>query len=127
MEPTAFFCPWLYTSPSTDLAICLCLGCILAKSDSANRKKVYKVNVGVGVQSLASESRLQTVKTIEHQNEYAFMNRRNLINLGFGLVSLLSGSTFAEAAGLPPEEKPKLCDDACEKELENVWWDYIAP
>uniref|UniRef100_A0ACD6ADC0 Uncharacterized protein n=1 Tax=Avena sativa TaxID=4498 RepID=A0ACD6ADC0_AVESA len=24
------------------------------------------------------------------------------------------------AGGLPPEEKPKLCDDACEKELENV-------
>lgn len=49
------------------------------------------------------------------------MNRRNLINVGVGLLGLLSGSTFVEAAGLPPEEKPKLCDDACEKELENVW------
>ncbi|XP_058094211.1 peptidyl-prolyl cis-trans isomerase FKBP16-3, chloroplastic isoform X2 [Magnolia sinica] len=26
----------------------------------------------------------------------------------------------AKGAGLPPEEKPKLCDNECEKELENV-------
>lgn len=33
----------------------------------------------------------------------------------FGLAGL-----DAIAAGLPPEEKPKLCDAACETELENV-------
>lgn len=44
------------------------------------------------------------------------------------MVGLLCGiSAFnllpfnANGAGLPPEDKPKLCDEACEKELENVW------
>ncbi|CAM0911781.1 unnamed protein product [Alopecurus aequalis] len=32
----------------------------------------------------------------------------------------LQAALDAFAAGLPPEEKPKLCDDACVKELENV-------
>ncbi|KAG8087803.1 hypothetical protein GUJ93_ZPchr0010g10799 [Zizania palustris] len=36
--------------------------------------------------------------------------------LGLGLAALDN----ALAAGLPPEEKPKLCDAACENELENV-------
>ncbi|EPS63089.1 hypothetical protein M569_11698 [Genlisea aurea] len=50
-----------------------------------------------------------------------FITRRNLINLVSGGLGLYGGaSRFAEAAGLPPEDKPKLCDDACEKELENV-------
>lgn len=49
------------------------------------------------------------------------MSRRKLVAFGLGLLSLLSGSNSVEAAGLPPEDKPKLCDDACEKELENVW------
>ncbi|KAL0368683.1 UNVERIFIED_CONTAM: Peptidyl-prolyl cis-trans isomerase FKBP16-3, chloroplastic [Sesamum calycinum] len=96
------------------------IGSTFGKNKCANRHREYKINVGVGIQSLASEPRLPSVKTIENQDECAFMKRRNLINLGFGLLGLLSGSTFAEAAGLPPEEKPKLCDDACEKELENV-------
>lgn len=43
------------------------------------------------------------------------------MNVGVGLLGLVGGATLAEAAGLPPEDKPKLCDDACEKELENVW------
>ncbi|KAM0854913.1 hypothetical protein ACQ4PT_050123 [Festuca glaucescens] len=32
----------------------------------------------------------------------------------------LQAALDAVAGGLPPEEKPKLCDDACVKELENV-------
>ncbi|KAL2242400.1 peptidyl-prolyl cis-trans isomerase FKBP16-3, chloroplastic [Sesamum indicum] len=101
-------------------SLLLPLSSTFGKNNCANRHREYKINVGVGIQSLASEPRLQSIKTIEHQDECAFMKRRNLINLAFGLLGLLSGSTFAEAAGLPPEEKPKLCDDACEKELENV-------
>uniref|UniRef100_A0ACD5Y7P8 Uncharacterized protein n=1 Tax=Avena sativa TaxID=4498 RepID=A0ACD5Y7P8_AVESA len=35
-------------------------------------------------------------------------------------VFCMQAALDAVAGGLPPEEKPKLCDDACEKELENV-------
>lgn len=48
------------------------------------------------------------------------MNRRDVLGLTIVSSNLLLLSFSAEAAGLPPEEKPKLCDDACEKELENV-------
>lgn len=48
--------------------------------------------------------------------------------LGVTLVSgLFLNSLDAKGAGLPPEEKPRLCDDTCERELENVWWDYTVP
>lgn len=82
---------------------------------------MYKNNAGIGLQSLASKSRLHALKSIEGEHVYDDMTRRKLIALGYGLVGLLSGSSLVEAAGLPPEDKPKLCDDSCEKELENVW------
>ncbi|XWS09391.1 hypothetical protein CRYUN_Cryun40dG0081100 [Craigia yunnanensis] len=40
--------------------------------------------------------------------------------VAFGVPSILLNSPDANGDGLPPEEKQKLCDDACEKELENV-------
>ncbi|XP_074281444.1 peptidyl-prolyl cis-trans isomerase FKBP16-3, chloroplastic [Silene latifolia] len=49
----------------------------------------------------------------------SLVKRRNVIGLFLGL-SLAIESRDAEAAGLPPEQKPKLCDEACEKELENI-------
>ncbi|KAH9620165.1 hypothetical protein KSS87_012531 [Heliosperma pusillum] len=49
----------------------------------------------------------------------SLVKRRNVIGLFLGL-SFVVDSRDAQAAGLPPEEKPKLCDDACEKELENI-------
>ncbi|KAJ8445248.1 hypothetical protein Cgig2_024454 [Carnegiea gigantea] len=48
------------------------------------------------------------------------VNRRSVIGLLLGLSCLTRDITVANAAGLPPEERPKLCDNACEKELENV-------
>ncbi|KAG9145086.1 hypothetical protein Leryth_008886 [Lithospermum erythrorhizon] len=54
------------------------------------------------------------------------VGRREMIMLTFGFVSsLVMRGNFglvndAEAAGLPPEDKPRLCDDECVKELENV-------
>ena len=54
-------------------------------------------------------------------------SRRDFLGLALGVSGLFIGSLDANGAGLPPEEKPKLCDDTCEKELENVWWDYIVP
>ncbi|KAH0678804.1 hypothetical protein KY284_019889 [Solanum tuberosum] len=60
--------------------------------------------------------------TVEEAERYNTTKRRDLLmGLGFcGVTSFLVGSCYAEAAGLPPEEKPKLCDATCEKELENV-------
>ncbi|KAM6543383.1 hypothetical protein CsatB_007830 [Cannabis sativa] len=46
--------------------------------------------------------------------------RREVIGLMLGASSLFVESFAANGAGLPPEDKPKLCDVACEKELENV-------
>lgn len=49
-------------------------------------------------------------------------SRRDFLGLALGVSGgLFMGSLDANGAGLPPEEKPKLCDDTCEKELENVW------
>ncbi|KAK1606753.1 hypothetical protein QYE76_030426 [Lolium multiflorum] len=50
--------------------------------------------------------------------------RRGMIGavaLGVSSSALcLQAALDAVAGGLPPEEKPKLCEDACVKELENV-------
>jgi hypothetical protein len=40
--------------------------------------------------------------------------------VALGASALGLAALDAVAAGLPPEEKPKLCDAACESELENV-------
>ncbi|CAN4089968.1 unnamed protein product [Withania somnifera] len=60
--------------------------------------------------------------TTEDAEGYNTTKRRELLmGLGFcGVSSLLVDSCYSEAAGLPPEEKPKLCDAECEKELENI-------
>lgn len=73
-----------------------------------------------GLRLWAQENLLSTVEDAERYNT---TKRRDLLmGLGFcGVSSFLMGSCYAEAAGLPPEEKPKLCDAVCEKELENVW------
>ncbi|QHO09341.1 Peptidyl-prolyl cis-trans isomerase FKBP16-3 [Arachis hypogaea] len=46
-------------------------------------------------------------------------SRRDFLGLALGISSLFVGSLEAKGAGLPPEDKPKLCEEACEKELEN--------
>ncbi|KAL4329414.1 hypothetical protein AHAS_Ahas13G0297700 [Arachis hypogaea] len=48
-------------------------------------------------------------------------SRRDFLGLALGVSSLFVGSLEGKGAGLPPEDKPKLCDEACEKGLENVW------
>ncbi|TMW99652.1 hypothetical protein EJD97_002222 [Solanum chilense] len=72
-----------------------------------------------GLRLWAQENLMGTVEEAERYNP---TKRRDLVmGLGFcGVTSFLVGSCYAEAAGLPPEEKPKLCDATCEKELENV-------
>lgn len=49
-------------------------------------------------------------------------SRRDAMLLLLGVSSGLSTNSLAAyAAGLPPEDKPRLCEAECEKELENVW------
>ncbi|RYR19954.1 peptidyl-prolyl cis-trans isomerase FKBP16-3, chloroplastic-like isoform X1 [Arachis hypogaea] len=47
-------------------------------------------------------------------------SRRDFLGLALGVSSLFVGSLEGKGAGLPPEDKPKLCDEACEKGLENA-------
>lgn len=51
----------------------------------------------------------------------SLVKRRDVFGMVIGVSSLFFNSFEAEGAGLPPEEKPKLCDNACVKKLENVW------
>jgi peptidylprolyl isomerase len=60
-------------------------------------------------------------RATEWRDEFNVIKRRDFMGLIFGLSSLFIDSFDAKGAGLPPEEKPRLCDDTCEKELENVW------
>ena len=56
--------------------------------------------------------------------ELKLSKRREVIGVVCGVAAasvLFVESNVAKGAGLPPDQKPKLCDDACEKELENVW------
>ncbi|CAO2192320.1 unnamed protein product, partial [Urochloa humidicola] len=50
----------------------------------------------------------------------ATATRRGLLGVALGASALGLAALDAVAAGLPPEEKPKLCDAACESELENI-------
>ncbi|CBI24638.3 hypothetical protein VitviT2T_007550 [Vitis vinifera] len=68
-------------------------------------------------------SNLEVVVKSSRTGEYSdglMLKRREAIGLVLGVSSIFVDSFDAKAAGLPPEDKPRLCDDACEKELENV-------
>ncbi|MBA0854574.1 hypothetical protein Goshw_002004, partial [Gossypium schwendimanii] len=64
--------------------------------------------------------RSSSCKTRKYSNGPDLVTRRDVMGLLFGVPIISLNSPDADGAGLPPEEKPKLCDDACEKELENV-------
>uniref|UniRef100_A0A0F7H0B2 peptidylprolyl isomerase n=1 Tax=Pelargonium nanum TaxID=59882 RepID=A0A0F7H0B2_9ROSI len=68
------------------------------------------------------EAGLRVSRTIgcDYKAKLSLMKRRDMIGLVFGASTLLLDSYDANGAGLPQEEKPKLCDENCEKELENV-------
>ncbi|CAA2958661.1 peptidyl-prolyl cis-trans isomerase fkbp16-3, chloroplastic [Olea europaea subsp. europaea] len=102
-------------------SLLLPFGSSFSKCLSGRHQTVRKISIeGFMIQCSSSESRLQASKTIDHIKEWEFVKRRDIIGLGFGLSGLLLGSSSAKAAGLPPEQKSRLCDDDCEKEIENV-------
>jgi peptidylprolyl isomerase len=53
-------------------------------------------------------------------DEFVISTRRSLLEVALGASAFGLAAFDAVAAGLPPEEKPKLCDAACETQLENV-------
>ncbi|CAH1436136.1 unnamed protein product [Lactuca virosa] len=59
-----------------------------------------------------------------YEDNMALIKRRDVIGIGLAITvsasSPLIQSLNAKAAGLPPQEIPRLCDETCEKELENV-------
>lgn len=62
-----------------------------------------------------------TTTTTTYKEDGFSVQRRSMVGwlCSISAVNLLPFS--ANGAGLPPEDKPKLCDEACEKDLENVW------
>ncbi|KAB2063183.1 hypothetical protein ES319_A10G200100v1 [Gossypium barbadense] len=63
--------------------------------------------------------RSSSCKTRKYSNGSDLVTRRDVMGLLFGVSIISLNSPDADGADLPPEEKPKLCDDACEKELEK--------
>lgn len=120
MEEFQFYLYFLFFLKIITLNAVL-LGSAYGKSLSANHQAISNGRA----QGLVV--RCSSCKTRKHCDALNLVTRRNAMGLLFGVPSILINSADANGAGLPPEEKPKLCDDACEKELENVWWDYIAP
>lgn len=77
---------------------------------------------GLNVQCSNFELRVRDSRTRDQfKDDIGSIKRRDVLGLVFGVSSTLVHSSDAKGAGLPPEDKPKLCDDICEKELENVW------
>jgi len=96
------------------------LGLIAAISGPTNHQIKARANIqGAIIQ--CSNRRHDSEALLIEARRLSLVNRRRVIGFILGLSCLTRVPHGANAAGLPPEEKPKLCDDACEKELENVW------
>ncbi|KAL1805317.1 hypothetical protein ACET3Z_028385 [Daucus carota] len=95
------------------------LGSSYSKCFSANHQLYRGKLQCMNMRCLSSEPEIKTFKEIEVEYE-VFITRRNMIGLTIGASSHLLYSSNAKSAGLPPEDKPMLCDEECQKELENV-------
>lgn len=105
------------------------IGCSLTKNCSLKNQISARGNFrNVIVHCSSSHLSSTDSKAYKYEDDSTMMiKRRELIGLVLGSTSFFVDSFNADGAGLPPEEKPKLCDDGCEKELENVWWAYRNP
>ncbi|KAM5554175.1 peptidyl-prolyl cis-trans isomerase FKBP16-3, chloroplastic [Rosa sericea] len=80
-----------------------------------------KRTVPANYQSICCLNNSQLCTTTRgYKDDVNLIKRRQMIAFLFGFSSFVLDSFQAEGAGLPPEEKPRLCDDSCEKQLENV-------
>uniref|UniRef100_A0A0F7CZ27 peptidylprolyl isomerase n=1 Tax=Erodium foetidum TaxID=337372 RepID=A0A0F7CZ27_9ROSI len=100
---------------SLSSSLLLPIGSASTKSLGANRQGVCCAKTRCVV---PRSSNLEQIT--KGPNNSDFMKRRDVMGLGFVASTLFVDSYGAKGAGLPPEEKPRLCDATCEKELENV-------
>ncbi|KAK7404477.1 hypothetical protein VNO78_05396 [Psophocarpus tetragonolobus] len=102
--------------PAMASAMLLQLGSTCGRSPSFSTPQSILVDKRrrVVVKANTSETRECTIAMFNANS------RRDFLGLALGVSGLIISSLDANGAGLPPEEKPKLCDDTCEKELENV-------
>ncbi|CAK9134852.1 unnamed protein product [Ilex paraguariensis] len=101
-------------------SLLLSLGALFSKSLSTADHTTIRGHKDAIMCCSSSKHRVQTSMTIKCGDELDIIKRKNVLGLLFGVSSLLIGSLDAKAGGLPPDQKPRLCDDTCEKELDNV-------
>ncbi|KAF6138061.1 hypothetical protein GIB67_042966 [Kingdonia uniflora] len=97
-------------------------GSSFAKKTYVNYQFLVKQRVHNSVVRCSSQEHI-TRSTVCNRNmvdEVDIDKRRNVLGLVFGISSFVATSFNAKGGGLTPEEKPRLCDAACEKNLENV-------
>lgn len=96
----------------------------LGSSFAGNLSNEYEITRGrprrVTAKFLNLRLRAKASQSVGYEDDVALIKRRDVIGLGLSASSILIHSLNAKAAGLPPQEIPRLCDDTCEKELENV-------
>ncbi|CAN8286629.1 unnamed protein product [Cochlearia groenlandica] len=84
---------------------------------------------GITIKNQNTSSRCISTKVIASETRHKTYETNNLCSRREAMLLLLGASSLsmnslvassAYAAGLPPEDKPRLCEAECEKELENV-------
>ncbi|CAA7396654.1 unnamed protein product [Spirodela intermedia] len=96
-----------------------CLGSGFARRSSGKHGVYFRDKIQRPLMQCSASGHGAMVASSQESEGFTPMGRRSLI--GASVLSSLSLSiSDARGAGLPPEEKPKLCNDECEKELENV-------
>ena len=115
---TLLYAPKLYVVN----VILLVSGSAFSKGLFANHQGISSDRVrGLVVRCSTLDLKAEASRATDWRDEFNVIKRRDFMGLIFGLSNLFIDSFDAKGAGLPPEEKPRLCDDTCEKELENVW------
>lgn len=101
---------------------------LLPSGPTFSKRSTFTPSRGIGrlriqsptVRCLSEEFRAESASPREYEDQTTLMKRRDIIGLALSISSLVMSSSDTKGAGLPPEEKPRLCDAACEKELENA-------
>uniref|UniRef100_A0A0F7GZ80 peptidylprolyl isomerase n=1 Tax=Geranium phaeum TaxID=379952 RepID=A0A0F7GZ80_9ROSI len=106
---------------SLSSSLLLPIGSISTGCFCMNRHGVCSTKIRVVAPRCSNlEHGIRISKTGGCGNKFSEMKRRDVMGLVFVGSTLFVDSYAANGAGLPQEEKPRLCNASCEKELENV-------